>query len=105
MVNGVKAELKDSNWTAVINLPNSGQNKIEAIAFDTLINESKTTINLHYFFEHQKSWHGGRIYNVSGVNAELAESALKTVIEYMSEEEYQAFKKEVEDRLKTIIGK
>ncbi len=37
------------------------------------------------------------------VNAELAESALKTVIEYMSEEECQAFKKEVENRMKAIM--
>ncbi len=39
------------------------------------------------------------------VNAELAESALKTVIEYMSEEEYQAFRKEVENRMQAIMGK
>ena len=35
----------------------------------------------------------------ANVNAELAEAAMNTAIEYMSEEEYPAFKEEVERRL------
>jgi len=87
-----------------IGLSNSLSKRVAAHKIQPSMTEKMEAKTMEYI---NKAMRLAKQGNAEGakVNAELAESALKTVIEYMPEEEYQAFTKEVENRMKAIIGK
>jgi len=86
-----------------IDLSNSLSKQVSAHKIQPRMTEKMETKTMEYI---NKAMRLAKQGNEEGakVNAELAESALTTVIEYMSEEECKDFKKEIENRMKAIMG-